>query len=50
LYTEFLLVQPGKLGWLLAKSIAETERVFWAWCIHFTQDVIIFTGLFLVTL
>jgi hypothetical protein len=38
------------LGWLLAKSIAETEGVFWAWFIHFLQDVIIFTGLFLVAL
>jgi membrane protease YdiL (CAAX protease family) len=40
----------GFLGWLLAKSIAETEGVFWAWFIHFLQDVIIFAGLFLVTL
>lgn len=38
------------LGWLLAKSIAETEGVFWAWFIHFLQDVIIFTALFLAAL
>jgi len=38
------------LGWLLAKSIAETEGMFWAWFIHFLQDLIIFGGLFLVTL
>jgi len=43
-------LMAGFLGWLLAKSIAETEGVFWAWFIHFTQDVIIFTGLFLVAL
>jgi membrane protease YdiL (CAAX protease family) len=38
------------LGWLLARSIAETEGIFWAWFIHFLQDVIIFTSLFLVSL
>ncbi len=37
----------GFLGWLLAKSIAETEGMFWAWFIHFLQDVIIFGALFL---
>ncbi len=35
------------LGGLLAKSVAETEGLFWAWFIHFLQDVIIFAGLFL---
>ena len=44
------LFMAGFLGWLLAKSIGETEGVFWAWFIHFLQDVIIFGGLFLVTL
>jgi membrane protease YdiL (CAAX protease family) len=43
-------LMAGFLGWLLAKSIAETEGIFWAWFIHFLQDVIIFTGLFLVAL
>lgn len=43
-------VMAGFLGWLLAKSIAETEGMFWAWFIHFLQDVIIFVGLFLVAL
>jgi hypothetical protein len=43
-------LMAGFLGWLLAKSIAETEGIFWAWFIHFLQDVIIFTGLFLVSL
>jgi uncharacterized protein len=36
----------GFLGWLLAKSIVETRGIFWAWFIHFLQDVIIFTGFF----
>lgn len=38
------------LGWLLSKSVIETRGMFWAWFIHFLQDVIIFTGLFLVAL
>lgn len=37
----------GFLGWLLAKSIGETQGIFWAWFIHFLGDVIIFTALFL---
>lgn len=36
----------GFLGWLLAKSIHETHGIFWAWLMHFLQDVVIFTGLF----
>jgi len=43
-------LMAGFLGWLLAKSIAETEGMFWAWFIHFLQDVIIFGGLFMVFL
>ncbi|PKN88401.1 MAG: hypothetical protein CVU46_01145 [Chloroflexi bacterium HGW-Chloroflexi-8] len=43
-------LMAGFLGWLLAKSIQETNGLFWAWFIHFLQDVIIFTGLFLVAL
>ena len=35
----------GFLGWLLAKSIIETKGIFWAWLIHFLQDVIIFSAL-----
>lgn len=37
----------GFLGWFLAKSILETKGIFWAWLIHFAQDVIIFTARFL---
>jgi membrane protease YdiL (CAAX protease family) len=43
-------LMAGFLGWLLAKSVAESEGMFWAWLIHFLLDVIIFGGLFLVTL
>lgn len=37
----------GFLGWFLAKSIHETKGFFWAWLIHFVQDIIIMTALFL---
>lgn len=30
------------MGWFLAKSVIETRGIFWAWFIHFLQDVIIF--------
>jgi membrane protease YdiL (CAAX protease family) len=36
----------GFLGWLLAKSILETRGIFWAWLIHFFQDVIIISAMF----
>ncbi|WP_417611919.1 CPBP family intramembrane glutamic endopeptidase [Owenweeksia hongkongensis] len=35
----------GFLGWLLAKSILETKGIFWAWLIHFCQDIIIISAL-----
>ncbi len=33
------------LGWMLAKSMQETGGFFWAWFIHFWQDVWIFSFL-----
>lgn len=30
------------LGWLLGRSMLETRGLFWAWVIHFCQDVLIF--------
>lgn len=33
------------LGWLLGKSMLETRGMFWAWFIHFLQDVLIFSFL-----
>jgi membrane protease YdiL (CAAX protease family) len=33
------------LGWFLAKSMQETRGLFWAWFIHFLQDVWIFAFL-----
>lgn len=38
----------GVLGLVLAKSLYETNGFFWAWAIHFMQDVIIIGTLFLL--
>lgn len=35
------------LGWFLTKSINETKGFFWAWSIHFLQDVVIIFFLFM---
>jgi len=37
----------GFLGWLLARSVVDTRGVFWAWFLHFLQDVVIFTAVVL---
>lgn len=37
-------LMAGFLGWLLARSVMETHGIFWAWFIHFLQDVVIFTA------
>jgi len=33
------------LGWLLGKSLLETRGLFWAWFLHFLQDIWIFAFL-----
>jgi hypothetical protein len=40
-------LMAGLLGWLLAKSVMETNGLFWAWFIHFLQDIVIFSALVL---
>lgn len=40
----------GFLGLVLAKSLHETNGFFWAWSIHFMQDVIIIGALFLLSI
>lgn len=42
------VVLAGVLGYILSKSIHETNGIFWAWFIHFLQDVIIIGSLFLI--
>jgi hypothetical protein len=44
------VVVAGFLGWFLAKSIIETRGIFWAWLIHFLQDVIIFSALLTIVI
>jgi membrane protease YdiL (CAAX protease family) len=39
------VVMAGFLGWLLGKSMLETRGLWWAWFIHFLQDVWIFSFL-----
>jgi len=39
------VIMAGILGWLLGKSMLETRGIFWAWFIHFLQDILIFTFL-----
>ncbi|MBG0770496.1 MAG: CPBP family intramembrane metalloprotease, partial [Anaerolineaceae bacterium] len=35
------------IGWFLSKSMIETQGFFWAWFIHFLQDVVIFFAVFM---
>lgn len=42
------IVLAGLLGYVLSKSIHETNGVFWAWFIHFLQDAIIIGSLYLL--
>jgi len=37
-------LMAGLLGWLLAKSMVETNGICWAWFIHFLQDIVIFSA------
>ena len=39
------VLMAGFLGWFLGKSMLETRGLFWAWLIHFVQDVLIFAFL-----
>jgi uncharacterized protein len=38
------------LGWILAKSMIETNGFFWAWFIHFLQDIVIYSALVMAAL
>jgi membrane protease YdiL (CAAX protease family) len=37
------VVMSTFLGWILGKAMLETRGLFWAWFIHFIQDVLIFS-------
>lgn len=38
------MLMAGFLGWLLAISVMETRGLFWAWLVHFLQDVVIYSA------
>lgn len=42
------VVMAGVLGFVLAKSVYETQGIFWAWLIHFLQDVVIIGSIYLM--
>ena len=42
------VTMAGILGFVLAKSMYETHGFFWAWTIHFLQDVLIIGTLYLI--
>jgi len=42
------VLMAGILGFVLAKSMYETKGFFWAWAIHFLQDVLIIGTLYLL--
>ncbi|MDO9086473.1 MAG: CPBP family intramembrane metalloprotease [Anaerolineaceae bacterium] len=37
------VIMSSFLGWFLGKAVLETRGFFWAWFIHFLQDVLIFS-------
>lgn len=49
LLTVVFTLLAGVLGYVLAKSVLETQGFFWAWIIHFFQDVVIFSSVYLMS-
>lgn len=43
------VLMAGVLGFVLSKSMLETNGFFWAWLIHFIQDVLIIGSLYLMS-
>ncbi|MBN1874425.1 MAG: CPBP family intramembrane metalloprotease [Anaerolineae bacterium] len=37
------VIMASFLGWMMGKAMLETRGLFWAWFIHFLQDVLIFS-------
>lgn len=40
----FIIMGSAVEGWFLAILTMENHGLFWAWCIHFIQDIVIFTA------
>lgn len=45
LATTPTILMTGFLGWLMGKSMLETRGFFWAWLIHFVNDIPVFAFL-----
>lgn len=43
------VIMAGILGYVLAKSMYETQGMVWAWSIHFLQDVVIIGSVYLMS-
>lgn len=43
------VIMAGILGYVLAKSMYETNGFFWAWLIHFVQDILIIGTMYLIS-
>jgi hypothetical protein len=43
------VIMAGILGYVLAKSMYETNGFFWAWLIHFIQDILIIGTMYLIS-
>jgi hypothetical protein len=44
------IIMAGFLGYILSKITYETQGIVIAWTIHFIQDIIIFTALFMINI
>jgi hypothetical protein len=45
----FVVAGSAIVGWCLAHAVLQTHGLFWAWCVHFTQDVVMFAAFFAET-
>lgn len=39
-----VVIGSAVVGWFLAQSVIQTHGLFWAWCMHFVQDIVIFAA------
>jgi membrane protease YdiL (CAAX protease family) len=42
------VIMAGFLGWLLAMSLVDTQGLFLAWVIHFVQDLVIISSVYMI--
>lgn len=40
----FVMAGSAIVGWFLAMAVLQTQGLFWAWCVHFVQNIVIFTA------